>query len=222
MTTAIYIRTSTDDQNPENQLHDCKSLTKEDYNLYVDKQSAWKEDVERQDFNKLLKEIKEGKVSSLIVWDLDRIYRNRKKLLEFFQICKAYKCTVFSYRQGFLNDIQNLTLPEGFGFIKDMMVDNFLHFLGWMAEEESIKKSKRIKASMRQKEDGVYSYKGNKWGRARLSTFKRNKISQLSKEGKSIRIIAKEIGVSVGGVHKYLQELNNSKSQNEGVSTVRY
>ena len=82
--TIIYIRTSTEEQHPENQLKDCKTLTKEDYELIEDKQSAWKEEKERDGFNRVKKLIKSGKIKHFIVWDLDRIYRNRKKLQEFF------------------------------------------------------------------------------------------------------------------------------------------
>ena len=40
--TIIYIRTSTDEQNPRNQLKDCKSLTNENFEIFEEKQSASK------------------------------------------------------------------------------------------------------------------------------------------------------------------------------------
>ena len=46
----IYIRTSTEDQEPENQIESCKCLFKEDYNLFQDKQSAYKDNKERKGF----------------------------------------------------------------------------------------------------------------------------------------------------------------------------
>ena len=79
---AIYIRTSTEDQNPENQLKECEFLSGKDYILYKDKQSAWKEEKERPDFNRLRKDIKSRKIKQLYIWDLDRVYRNRKRLIE--------------------------------------------------------------------------------------------------------------------------------------------
>jgi DNA invertase Pin-like site-specific DNA recombinase len=201
---AIYIRTSSDDQKPENQITDIEKISGKEYSLYKDQQSAWKDTVERDAFNSLLKEIKERKITDLYVWDIDRIYRNRAKLLGFFEMCKMYGCNVWSYRQGFLNEIQQLTLPKGFEFIKEMMINNFLQFLGWIAEDESNKKSDRVKAAIRVKEDGIYSYKGNKWGRDRISTYKKNLIAKLRSEGKSIRDIAKEAKLSIGVVHKYI------------------
>ena len=49
----IHIRTSTEDQNPENQLKDCLSIYKEEwgeYKLFEEKQSAWKDNVTREVF----------------------------------------------------------------------------------------------------------------------------------------------------------------------------
>ncbi len=204
---AIYIRTSTQEQNPENQLQQCLEMCKENYELYQDQQSAWKENVERPNFNKLKSDIKLNRVGNLYVWDLDRIFRNRANLLGFFNFCKAHKCTVWSSRQKFLNEMQSIELPKGFEFIKEMMIDNFLQFLGWIAEDESQKKSDRVRAAIRSKPDGAYSYKGNKWGRKRISTFKKNQITELKRKGLSLRSIAAELGVSKSVVHKYLQEI---------------
>jgi DNA invertase Pin-like site-specific DNA recombinase len=191
--TIIYLRTSTGEQNPENQLKDCISINKYgDYILLQDKQTAFKDDKERDNFNIVLDSIKKNKVKYFIVWDLDRIYRNRIKLLDFFNLCKTHNCIILSYRQNFLNEIETLNLPKGFEFIKEMMINNFLQFLGWIAEDESRKKSDRVKIAVRKKEGVTLSYKGNKWGRKSLSTFKQNKIKELS--GKlSIRQIAKEL-----------------------------
>jgi len=83
-----------------------------------------------------------------------------------------------------------------------------LQVMGYQSEEESRKKGARVRAAMRKRSDGVYSYKGNKWGRKQLSTQKKNKIQSLKADGKSIRTIAKELSISVGAVHKYLVLVN--------------
>jgi DNA invertase Pin-like site-specific DNA recombinase len=209
--TAIYIRTSTEDQNPENQLKDCESVHKlsTDYKLFMDKQSAWKDNKERENFENLKKEIQKGSIKILIVWDLDRIYRNRGKLLDFFNFCKTHKCKILSYRQKFLTEMQELNLPAGFDFIKEMMVNNFLQFLGWIAEDESNKKSDRVKLAVRKNDNGTYSYKGNKWGRKALSTYKLNNLKgyiQINPNA-TVRQIGKDLGISKSVVHKYLVDL---------------
>ena len=53
--TIIYLRTSTEEQNPENQLKDCLSINKYgEYELFQEQQSAWKDDLKRIEFNKII------------------------------------------------------------------------------------------------------------------------------------------------------------------------
>lgn len=202
---AIYIRTSTEDQHPENQIKEIERISGKDYKLFKDQQSAWKEEKERVQFELLRKEIKSKKISDLYVWDLDRLYRIRKKLIEFFQLCKLNKCKVHSLRQQWLEDLNNA--PEPFN---EIMFDMMLQIMGWLAEEESIKKSERVKLAVRKVEGKpTRSYKGNKWGRKSLSTQKQNKIKELvnQESKKSLREIAFEVGVSKSAVHKYIKQL---------------
>ncbi len=220
---AIYIRTSTEEQKPENQIRDIEKIAGTEYLLFMDKQSAWKEDKERPEFERLKKEIKNKKIKKLYCWDLDRIYRNRQRLLGFFEFCKMHNCLIYSFRQSFLSEMQDLTLPKGFEFIKEMMINQFLNFLGWIAEEESTKKSERVKLAVRKKGNTTISYKGNKWGRKSISTQTKNKIIELHKQRKSIRGICKEIftytkrgkkNISVGVVHKIIAEYKEKNKIN--------
>jgi len=212
----IYIRTSTEEQNPENQLADCLEITKKynigDYEVLSDKQSAWKDHIERDSFNKLKKEITAHSVTNLIVWDLDRIYRNMKNLVGFFEFCKINKCKILSYRQDWLNQISEMPTPWD-EIIQKLMIQ----IMGWIAQEESNKKSQRVKASIRTAPDGSKtSYKGNKWGKPEIKDKVREEILKLRNEGKSLRDINKEIYywtksgnkkfVSLGFVHKVLEE----------------
>src|SRR3989344_5047259 len=100
--TIIYLRTSTEEQNPQNQLEACEQLTQKlslkDYDVFEDKVSGWKE-LERKNFNEIKKAIEKAQVKYLICWDLDRLYRNRKKLIEFFELCKIYNCKIYSVRR---------------------------------------------------------------------------------------------------------------------------
>jgi len=201
----IYIRTSTEEQAPENQIRDCQKLCKEEYELLQDKQSAYKDNVERENFNKILKLIQKKQLKHLYVWDWDRIYRNRNKLKGFFILCKTNGCIVHSYRQVFLEEINNLKLPEGFDFIKDMVNNIFIELLGWIAEDESKKKSDRVKLAVR-KSDGkvTKSYKGNKWGRKSMHTNKIKIVLELRDKGLSFREISKQCGVSIGKISQLL------------------
>lgn len=214
MKTAIYIRTSTEEQNPENQLKDCLSISRYgDYEVIEDKQSAWKDTKEREGFNKIKTYIKNHRVEHIIVWDLDRIYRNRKNLVNFFKLCEFNKVKIHSFRQKWLEDINQMPSPWN-----DIVSDLMIQIMGWIAQDESDKKSQRVKNAIRIKEDGAYSYKGNKWGRKQLSTYKKNLLREIIKRNSipTIRAISQEIGASRGVVHKYLTILKQENLENKG------
>ena len=226
MTNAIYIRTSTDEQNPENQIKESKSMIEGDFDLYTDKQSAWKEEKERPDFKNLKKQIKRRKIKDLYVWDLDRIYRNRIKLVAFFKFCKAYRCNIHSFRQNWLEEL--VKVPEPWN---DILHDFMIQMMGWMAEEESNRKSRRVKAAIRIRQDGVYSYKGNKWGRKNLPKRVPREILEMHNLGLSIRKICaaitytdknnKPTHVSIGYVQKTIAKYKEEKDRSpEGSQLV--
>lgn len=197
----IYLRTSTEEQNPENQMKDCISVCpSKTYSVIEDKVSAWKE-LKREGFEELKKQIKAKKFQHLVVWDLDRIYRNRKRLIEFFQLCKVYNIKIHSYRQQWLESLNKIQPP-----FNEIMFDLMLQIMGWLAEEESTKRSDRVKAAIRKKGNKTISYRGNKWGRKSLSTQKVNKILSLNATGLSMAKISQELGVSVGVVHKVIHK----------------
>lgn len=215
MRVAIYVRVSTEDQNPENQLKDCVSINSYgEYILFEDKQSAWK-DTDRKGFDELNKLIKSNKLEHLIVWDFDRLFRNRKRFKEFLLLLKAYNVSLHSFRQSWLEEIYKIPNPWN-----DIVSDLMINIYGHIAEDESKRKSDRVKIAQRMREGITYSYKGNKWGRKSLSAQKRNKIIEI--KNLPIRMIAQNVGCSVGVVHKVLKEfqaqsiqLNNGSSSSQ-------
>lgn len=194
-TTIIYLRVSTDEQNPQNQLRDCSTLLRDEepHTILEEHGSAWA-DKDRPKFESIRKAIKAGKVKRLICWDLDRLYRNRKALMAFFKLCKIHKCIVLSHRQQWLNKIAQMPQP-----FDEMMSDLMIQMMGWLAEEESNKKSQRVKASFK-------NHKGKKWGRPSVHTNKKKIVWDLRDQGKSIRAISREVGLSVGKVSEICSE----------------
>lgn len=209
MKVAIYVRTSTEEQTPELQIDDCKSINKYgEPEIFMDKQSAWKDHIERDKFNELKKQIKKKSITHLIVWDWDRLYRNRKRLKEFFEFCKVYKCQIHSFRQKFFEDFYKIPAP-----FDEIIQELVLNLMGWLAEDESSKKSQRVKLAVDRRGKFTRSKYGNKWGRKEISTQKINRIEFLrNNSDMSIRAIAKDVGVSVGVVHKILSG-NHRKKQ---------
>jgi DNA invertase Pin-like site-specific DNA recombinase len=213
MKVAIYIRTSTKEQTPELQLRACEEKAGKEYLLFKDQQSAWQDFKERNEFNKLIQLIKEKKITDVYVWDLDRIYRSRKKLLEFFELCRVYNCKIHSYRQNWLEDMNSMPKPWD-----EIIYNLMLQIMGWIAEEESSKKSDRVKNAVSKKKNHkgeviTTSVYGKKWGRKRITSQTINKILELRAKGYSIKNISKEVwlydkhgnkskNISVGAVHK--------------------
>lgn len=200
--TVIYLRTSTEEQNPLNQLEDCKQLAIKlnlnDYQVFEEKVSAFKDNVERKQFNLIKKAIQQGQVKNLIVWDLDRLYRNRIKCVNFIRNYSKLGLKIYSFRQQWLMDIENI--PEPFN---EMFMDFMIQFLGWIAEEESLKKSERVRIAVRKHKGITKSYKGKKWGRKPiLNQALKQQALELKESGLSIRKIAKELNISPSSVFK--------------------
>lgn len=204
---AIYIRTSTEDQEPENQIKEIETISGKEYTLFQDKQSAWKDDREREEFSKLRKSIQSKEIEDLYVWDWDRLFRNRRRLKEFFQFCSIYKCNIHSFRQSFYESFYKI--PEPFN---EIMQELFLNLLGWMAEDESTKKSMRVKAAVRQEEGVTKSYKGNKWGRKSLHTNKIKVIQDLINQGLTYRQVSEKCGTSIGTISNLFRSKILSKN----------
>ncbi len=216
----VFIRTSTIDQNPSLQIDDItKTFALIDFIVIEEKDSAFKENAKRFEFEKLRKLIIGNKVTELFVWDLDRLFRNRKKLIEFLALCKVYNTKVFSYNQQWLQAIQQLQPP-----FNEIMFDFMLSIMGWLSEDESVKKSNRVKMAVRKNKEVTVSYKGNKWGRKPLSKQTISKIKELYLQGKSIREIAKLVTVydsnnngrliSKSAVHKTINVFEAEKGSN--------
>jgi len=188
--TIIYLRTSTEEQSPRNQLEACEDLAKklklQDYQILEDKISGWK-DLERESFETIRKSIQKQEVKYLICWDLDRLYRNRKKLIEFFEFCKIYNCKIYSARQEWLENLNKIQEP-----FNEIMHSLMLQIMGWLSEEESNKKSERVKLAIRKKDGKTYSKFGSKWGRKAINSPRlRDKVRELKQQGLSFREIQK-------------------------------
>lgn len=213
MKAIIYLRTSSEEQNPENQLKDCMDLAKklklDTFEKYLeDRQSAFK-DVKRPSFELLKKLIKKGKIDNLIVWDFDRVYRNRIKFKNFLSFLKHYKVKLHSVRQDWIEDINKVPEPWN-----EIIYDMLIQVIGWLAEEESKKKSERVKIAIRKKclnckkindyniekcvkcggtKFKLYSRKGNKWGKKGLSKKTIEWVRKLRKQNKSYTEICQRV-----------------------------
>jgi DNA invertase Pin-like site-specific DNA recombinase len=203
----VYLRVSTDDkgQDPRNQERQCLDLIKvqnlgEDIEVFTEEKSAW-QSYNRPVFDSMIKRaIKEG-IKDIAVWDLDRVYRDRVKMVSLMKELNRTGIKIRSVRQAWLEEIHRIPSPWN-----EIIYDLLINIIGWMAEEESTKKSQRVKAAYEHKKKKAET-KGQRlrWGRPELEVDI-DKVLQLREEGKSIRDIAEVMNVSVGSVHKIIRE----------------
>jgi DNA invertase Pin-like site-specific DNA recombinase len=203
MKVALYIRVSTDEQDTDTQLAQVREIAPEDAVVFSEKQSAWKDNVKaRPVFTELKERIVHGEFSALYVWDFDRLHRRRVDAIAFMQLCEHYGCKVYSYRQRWFQEIDKTPAPWN-GILRRFLFE----ILAWVAEEESSRKSDRIKKAVVRKDGLTQSYRGEKWGRPKLNIDEK-RIMALRSAGSSIRYIAKDLGVSRGLVHKTLTKMS--------------
>ncbi len=223
----IYLRTSTKDQHPELQepqvLKFCSEMGLEAVEVVHEQGSAYKLEKIRPKWEYTIKRAKKERLH-IVLWRYDRSFRNREEFYKFMKIIfEAYKRKVYSVKEPHIlsfwkmidkshtdDPVFNEFLQNIFKAIWNLMIQQ----AGEQAEEESRKKSERVKLAVR-KEGGVTkSYKGKKWGRKAIKVD--DKIIAAHKEGKKILPITKEVYywdknkhkkfVSAGYVHKVITQ----------------
>lgn len=163
--------------------------------VFTEEKSAW-QSYNRPVFDSMLDRAKREGVKAIVVWDYDRVYRDRKKLLELVGTYrKLYGIKIYSVRQKFMEDLLKMD-----GTIGELMYDVMLNFYGWIAQEESDKKSMRVKEAYARK-------KGKNWGRPKLSDYYIQQIKEKVGAGVPILKIARELKMSKNTVKKYLREV---------------
>lgn len=229
----LYLRTSTKDQDPllqeEAGIKFCQEIGLDSPEIVPEQGSAYKLEKTRPKWENVVKMAKNEK-RAIVVWKYDRAFRNREEFYKFMKIMfEVYKVKIYSVTEpsilkfwGMLdksysdNPIFNELVNNLFKLLWDFMIQ----MAGEEAEEESRKKSERVKLAVR-KEKGkpTKSYKGNKWGRKHLSRNIVKEVLEAHKKGLSIRKISESVfywdknnnkkNVSIGAVHKILTGFKN-------------
>ena len=188
MKVGIYVRVSTLQQTTDNQLLELYEICErndwtvvEEYNETV---SGTKGVDSRSELNRLLKDASRKKFEKVVIWSVDRLGRSMKHLVMVLSQLKDLDVDIYSYKQG----IDTSTT----------MGSSFFHMVGIFSELENNMRSERQKIGIkRAMKDGI------KFGRKDvMDEEKEYQIYQLRSKGKSIRSIAKEVGISVGRTHK--------------------
>jgi len=113
---AIYIRVSTRKQELENQrlaigkwleLH---GLSWNDVDYYFEEVESGAKDT-RPQFRKLWSLVKENKVKSIVVYEISRLTRNQRTMINFLYDTAEHSITIYSIRESYLS--QWLKDPKG-------------------------------------------------------------------------------------------------------------
>lgn len=194
MNVAVLVRVSTQQQTTENQLLELYEVCErndwtvvEEYNETV---SGTKGVEQRSELKRMLRDASRKKFDKLVVWSVDRVARSMKHLVSVLSELKDLDIDIYSYKQG----IDTSTT----------MGSSFFHMVGIFAElENNMRRERQIVGIKRALKDGV------KFGRRDVvDEEKEYQIYQLRSEGKSIRAIAKEVGISVGRTHKVCSSMS--------------
>jgi len=141
---AIWLRVSTDEQDAQNQI---AAITRfcDAHNLVIVKRyeisdTAWNGGKDGGLYQRTLKQAQDdawkGEFRAVVVWALDRITRGgAEDTLRLVRTFDQRGATLLSVEESWLN-----TSSE----VKDVLVA----FAGWMAQQESKRRSQRVKASV--------------------------------------------------------------------------
>lgn len=142
----IYLRVSSEDQNPENQLNDCMDYamgflgySRDDIEVITEYISAYK-NPDRDVLKAFLSR------KDVVSWRFDRIQRNRKKFIEVMRSSSQLGTRIHSVKEVWLRDLHKVPAPWN-----EMIYDFMLQIIGWFAEDESRKISERTKAGLARK-----------------------------------------------------------------------
>ncbi len=144
MDAAVWLRVSTGHQEADNQVPDVEAFTAHHgYQVtarYEVSESAWNGGKDGGEYRRVLKQALDdahaGKFQVIVVWALDRINREGAEgALRLIRQFKHRGCTLVSVKESWLN-----AAPE----VQDVLVA----FAGWMAQQESRRRSERIKAGL--------------------------------------------------------------------------
>lgn len=190
---AIYVRVSSNQQDTKSQEPDLERWTKgQDGSVvwYRDKVSGTT--MNRPAWNKLATAIRQGKVSAVVVWRLDRLGRTARGLTALFEDLREKKVNLISLRDG-------VDLSTAAGRL-------MANVLASVAQYETEVRGERVREGQR-----VARRNGKRWGgskagvRKKVTTTQVKAIHSMKAEGEPITEISKALGLSRPTIYDVLK-----------------
>ena len=189
----VYLRVSTSQKqttlNQQIELEDvCRRNNWEIVEIYDETISGTKSIDDREQLKRCLKDASSKYFDMVVVFSVCRIARSLSHLTSVMTHLDEIGCDIYSHQQGIRTDTS--------------MGRMFFQLCGVMAEvENSIRKDRQTIGIKRAKSQGI------KFGRKDVVDEDMElKIVELRHKGKSIRAIAKNVGISVGRTHKVIKD----------------
>ncbi len=176
---ALYCRVSTSDQSTDSQLLDLRRYVSErgwtTFNEYCDNGISGTKD-SRPALNELMNDAKKRRFDVVLVWRFDRFARSTKHLILALEEFKNLGIDFVSYQENI-----DTSSPLGSAIFT---------IISAVAQLERDIIAERVKAGLRRAKEN-----GTKLGRPRV-TVNKGQIPRLRAEGKSLREIAEQVGIS--------------------------
>jgi DNA invertase Pin-like site-specific DNA recombinase len=191
---AVYARVSTNGQKHDGQLREVRAYVrrrwpKADVAEYLDKASGTRST--REGLDKLMSEVRQGRIDVLAIYKLDRLGRSLQHLAQLIGEMGAHGTALVATSQGIDTSESN---PAG----KFQM-----HVLAAVAEFERSVIVERINAGLAAARD-----RGAKFGRPRTLDKHVAAVAKLRRKGLSGRAIAAELQLPAGSVFALIKRTN--------------
>jgi len=178
----IYLRVSTERQDEQSQLIACKDLCNkrgwEVTGVFADHGKSAYHNVNRPRYEIVLKLVRDRKVQHVVVWALDRwTRRGNKELKKTIEYLDKFGVQLHSVKEYWIEQITTSELS----FVKDIVLD----ILGWIAWQESNRRSERVKDSL----NFQNALKNGTVGRPSIPQQIRVRIAELLRQGKTYKQI---------------------------------
>ncbi|NQT16562.1 MAG: recombinase family protein [Planctomycetes bacterium] len=186
---AIYVRVSTDEQNPDAQLRDLREYVRsrgwKNVTEYVDLGFSGAKD-SRPKWNELWDAVQKGRVHVLVTHALDRLGRSLAHLVKIIFTLTERNVTLVSFRE-------NIDLSTAQGRL-------IASIFAVLAEYELSMIRERTRAGMR-----AAKARGSKIGNQKRF-FDKKKAIQLRDQGYGQIRIARKLGIGVGRVNRWVKQ----------------
>ena len=189
---ALYVRVSTDEQTTDNQRRELEGVAKRSgwkiVDIYEDNGISGANGREKRPaLDKLLKDAARREFDMIAAWSVDRLGRSLQHLVGLLEELQALGVDLYLHQQGL-----DTSTPSGRAMFQ---------MCGVFAEFERAMLVERTKAGLARARA-----RGMRLGRPPVPPVTKRRIAKLRQQGKSVRVIAKATGLSIGAVHKAISE----------------